>query len=376
MAVLYSERVHALTLTDGDLAGNLLEHARQKGLTPSMAPRTTYKVRAGVPMPFLSGGVITASTIETIQYLEFIQAHRSEFEMLIGAGLFVSHFPQAFVYGGTFRADDNTARILQRWPASYWDFGRGLPLQDAQVVASFQGYLAFLAGMAQQQHAILGTWSLDFQHQLMMAVDELSQGGPIAAKPSWDKEDTRPRRQATEVALANSVLEQFLPAVDDLSFHDILELRNSCKSEIKGFQVSIQKLATTIELAGSPAEQASELRDRISADVEPAVRDLEAKLLSARWGLLKGLPTKLGLATVATMAVRFFASGVPSDIVTLLTAAVTTGAAAASAAVDVKLQRNELLREHQWSMVFRLTQLVRRKISEKERLANPFNVAP
>lgn len=292
--------------------------------------------------------------------------------MLTDENVFVSHFPEGYSYGGTFRPDGNATRALQRWPPSYWDFGRGLPLPDQQTVASFQGYLAFLARVAQEQHAMLGTWSLDFQHQLIGAVEQLWDGGSISAQPLWDKQDMRPRRQITELAVANRILERYLPAVDDLTFHDVLELRDRCAPQLKSFQVSIQKLATSINLIQSPIATLSEIEDRISADVEPAILDLEAKLESAKWNLIKSLPTKIGLTTAVTMAVNFFASGFPVDIKALLGA----GAGGLSAVADTVVDRNQILREHQWSMVFRLTRLVRRKIQDRQRRQDPFNVGP
>jgi hypothetical protein len=312
-----------------------------------------------------------ASTTEAMHYLEFVRANIDDMAMLAKANVFVSHFPDGFMFAGTFRPDENTTRVLGRWPASYWDFARDLPLTDQQIVASFQGYLTFLASMAQQQRAILGTWSLDFQHQLIGAVEQLENGGPISTEPLWDKQDMRPKRQATEMALANRILERYLPAVDDLTFHDVLELRDRCASELKNFQISIQKLATGISLTQCPSATASEINDRISADVEPAIRDLEAKLSSARWNLIKSLPSKVGLTTAVTMAVTFFASGFPADIKTLLAVAAAGAATAASTAGDAVVDRKQLLREHQWSMVFRLTKLARRKMLDQQRRRDP-----
>jgi hypothetical protein len=137
----------------------------------------------------LGGGVLVPSTTEALQYLEFVKTNYDDLAMLAKADVFVPHFPEGFLYGGTFRADKNTLRVLRRWPASYWDFGRDLPLPDQQTVASFQAYLGFIAATAQQQRAALGAWSLEFHQELMRAIEQLAQGGgPISAKPFWDRQ--------------------------------------------------------------------------------------------------------------------------------------------------------------------------------------------
>jgi hypothetical protein len=377
MAALYSEHVHALTLTDRTLLEKSLDHARAHGIPKSKDSRRTRIATAGVPISIFGGGSPVAATPEALQYLEFVQANFDDLVMLTKAKVFISHFPDAFGYGGTFRPDDNTSRTLQRWPPSYWDFGRSLPLPGEQSVASFRGYLTFLAGLAQQQRAILGTWSLDFQHQLIGAVDQLADGGPISTQPLWTKQVVRPRRHATAVALANRILDRTLPAVDDLSFHDVLELRDRCASERKSFQVSIQKLATEIDLTRSPVEIASDISDRISVNVEPALRELEAKLTSAKFSIIKSSSTKVGVTTAVTMAVSLFVSGLPSDIKTRLTTLAAGGLAAAALTVDDPIvDHRQLSREHQWSMVFQFTKLARRKIQYNQHRRDPFRVGP
>jgi len=92
--------------------------------------------------------------------------------------------------------------------------------------------------------------------------------------------------------------------------------------------------------------------------------------------LIKSAASKAGLMTAVTMAVSFFGSGFPADIKTLLTAAAVGTAAAATTIGDATVDRSQLLREHQWSMVFRLTKLVRRKVQEQQRRRDPFNVGP
>jgi hypothetical protein len=163
MAALYSRRVHALTLTDNALIEGYLETSRLLGIANSKESRKTFRIQAPRPLSIFGGGVMMPSTLEAIQYLEFAQSNLDDLKMLAKANVFVSHFPTGFSYGGTFQPDENTARSIQRWPASYWDFSRKLPLSHQTTVAGFQGYLAFIAGLAQEQNAILGTWSLDFQ---------------------------------------------------------------------------------------------------------------------------------------------------------------------------------------------------------------------
>ena len=69
MAVLYSERVHSLTLTDRTLLESFLEHARQRGLASSKGSRQTYRTTLSEAVPILGAGVPVASTTEAMAVL-------------------------------------------------------------------------------------------------------------------------------------------------------------------------------------------------------------------------------------------------------------------------------------------------------------------
>jgi hypothetical protein len=365
LAVLYEKRVHVLTLLDQRLIASFLD------ALPDVAPQPVApQLRVADPVvrvPILGGGVPVPSTPNMADYLRFVQQHREELDLLVSEGLLTSDFPQGFAFGGTFRADAKILRVLERWPPSYWDFAQSLPLGAQERVAAFQGHLCFIAMIAQQAGLGLGTWSWDFQEALWTSVQQLAEGGPISAEPTPLATDAIGQRHLVETGLAHTVLERYVPRVDDLPVVVILELKRRYAAELGRFHEGLRQLATQVDLSQAPARISGQLQDLATRHVDPAVKDLEQSLGMARWDFLKKLATKEPIAAGIGLGIAGM-TGVPFDVGALLKA---TGAAVAVAAAETVVDRKKAFTTSQWSILFRLTKLQRTK---PERA--PLSIAP
>jgi hypothetical protein len=356
LGVLYSKRVHVLTLLDDTLLESYLADEQPKQIPPSQP-----KLRAndfGPHVPILGVGVPVPSTANALEYLRFVQENRADLSLLIGEGVLTSDFPQAFSFGGTFRADPKVLRALDRWPPSYWDFLQSLPLEAHQRAASFQGHLCFIASIAQQTGLGLATWSWDFQEVLWNAVSQLAEGGPISSEPLPLSSESASQRRLVETGLAQVVLERYVPRVDDLPITEILELKRKYAAELERFHEAVRQLATHVDLAQAPAQVKGQIQDLVAREVDPAVSDLYVTLGGARLDFFKKLLGKEPIAAgigVVIAAVR----GSPFDIA----AALGTAGAAATAAFETAIDRRKALTASHWSILFRLKKLQRRKSS-------------
>ena len=242
------------------------------------------------------------------------------------------------------------------------------------TVAAFQSYLCFIMATAQRSGLGLSTWSLDFQQALWTSVSQLADRGPISMEMPGPPPGKLEQRSFAEVQLANVALERYLPRVDDLPFSEILELRRKYPSELEAFRVGVQKVSTEVDLTRSPAEMNLQLQDLVSRHVDSAVHDLEASLTSARWNLVRNLATKESLATTALgvfLGVAVFPQA-PLDV----SAKLGLATAGLGAILTSEIERANLLRASQWSILFRLTRLKRAKLEQKKRGQDPFSVGP
>src|SRR2546426_9753779 len=91
LAVLYSRRVHVLTLLDDTLVESFLA-----GEPPQETSASQPNLRAGelgARVPILGVGVPVPSTAKSLEYLRFVHEHREDFSVLIGEGVLTSDFP-------------------------------------------------------------------------------------------------------------------------------------------------------------------------------------------------------------------------------------------------------------------------------------------
>ncbi len=357
MAVLYTRRVHVLTLLDQELVESFAAQSSAQPLEKSIERLAPPRLVVGQRVPVGGGGVPVPSTPKVSEYLSFIRQNLEDFSLLVSEGLLTSDFPKAFGFGGTFSADANVRRVCERWPPSYWDFLQSLPLDPPVRLASFQGHLCFVASIAQQLGVGLATWSLDFQTALWTSLAQLAEGGPISSSQNEQFITDSDKLGHIETALAHTVLERYVMRVDDLPFEMIIELRRKCAPELDRFRHGIQQVAAEVDIDQAPEKMGLQLQDVVSRRIDPAVQALEAAMTSARLDLLKNLSRKdSGIVGGMGFAIAV-AAGAPFDIGAALGAVAATIPPLISMAVD----REKALRASNWAILFRLNRLQRKR---------------
>jgi len=357
MAVLYTPRVHVLTLLDQSLVESYsAQAAAQSPDKPGERP-PVRPPNVGQKVPVLGVGVPVPSTRKASEYLAFIEQNREEFSLLVSEGVLTSDFPKAFEFGGTFHADTNIRRVSERWPPSYWDFLQSLPLDPQTSLASFQGHLCFVASLAQQLGVGLATWSLDVQTALWTSVAQLAEGGPISSGQSEQLTTDSERRGYMETALAHAILERYVPRVDDLPFGVIIDLRKRCAPELERFRSGLQQVAAEVDVSQAQGKLDLQLRDVVSRRIDPAVQALHAAMSAARLDLVKNFAVKESPIVAGIGFAIAAAVGVPFDISAALGAAAATISPLVSMAVD----RQKALQASNWAILFRLNRLQRKR---------------
>ncbi len=373
MAVLYSERVHVLTLLDRGLLDSYIAHPRPEVQDARQAARLYHPSSPSERAACASFGVPQPLTDASLEYLKFVSDNYDDLSLLAREGVLVSHFPKVYSHGGTFRADRNILRTFARWPPSYWHFTYSPgPLPPEPLIAAFQGHLCTIGIIAQQEGLGLSTWSWDFQQAMWDSVAQLREGGPITmVAPEFPPRNIS-ERGLTETHLAQTVLERYLPRSDDLPFPEILELRHRYASELKAFQVGVRRLATEIELDQVPANLNLQIEDILFQHVDPAVHELDAALTGARWNILKNLTGGASVTRAAIGVGIALFSGAPFDI----SAALGAGSAVVGAVVESEVEKANRLRSSQWALLFHLTKYQKRKVEEAKRRHDPFSAGP
>jgi hypothetical protein len=158
--------------------------------------------------------------------------------------------------------------------------------------------------------------------------------------------------------LGQTVLERHLPSAEDLPIEDLLKIRETRDSELEAFRISLRELASCIDVTQEPNDLELQVRDLVASHVDPALRDLRAALNSSRLDILKkisrpweGLPASVIPATIA------YARGAPLE----LSAAVALIGKIASGLIEGSIERKQILRGSQWSILLQFEKLTSKK---------------
>jgi hypothetical protein len=120
----------------------------------------------------------------------------------------------------------------------------------------------------------------------------------------------------SEAILAN------VPYFENISFKDILNLRQHCESELQAFRIETRKLATDITFKNSDVEKGKEILDIVSKEITPIICELERKIKLSRKKWAKRLIDKsTSVETLASLVSTLFA-GLPLHYGLLIAAGV------------------------------------------------------
>jgi hypothetical protein len=207
----------------------------------------------------------------------------------------------------------------------------------------FTLYLASLSILAERIGVGLMSWSLPFQNAVWAARKLLLTDDASVLRIG--------ERRSLEARLGTAALARYLPAADDLPFEEILEIRQRYAAELEGFRTGIRELVTQIDPTKPPADVDLALHDLVTSKIDPAIRNLQSALYSARLDVLKKVGQSWNSLAQATVPfVLSFAAGAPlsvSGIVALL-------GPIAGAAIEAEVERRKLLHASQWSILLKL----------------------
>lgn len=157
-----------------------------------------------------------------------------------------------------------------------------------------------------------------------------------------------------ESLLGTTILETYLPVVDDLPIDEILTFRSKHEAELEGFRSGVSELSTSIDLTKPVREIERQAQDLVRSKVNPAIRDLKAKLKISRLDALqkigKSWKSMAGLTFSATIAAL---AGAPIDLVGVAGLIGSLGLTL----VDRKIEKRKILHASQWAAVLRLSEL-------------------
>jgi hypothetical protein len=215
------------------------------------------------------------------------------------------------------------------------------PLQEVQL--KFFAYLLAVADATFGAEGCPFVWTDPVLQNAMWAVHKI-----------LSDTDSGQRRRSPEDLLGANIVQTYLPAVYDLPVDQILEFRTKHESELEAFRSGITELAATIDVTQSPEAVRSQAQDLIRTRVNPAVRDLRAKLKIARLEVLqrigKSWQSLASLAFSTTIAVL---AGAPLAYGGLAGLAGTIG----HTVFDGAIERRKLMHASQWAALIQFDDL-------------------
>jgi hypothetical protein len=142
--------------------------------------------------------------------------------------------------------------------------------------------------------------------------------------------------------------------VDDLPTEEILEIRRKRRPELERLQSSLAELATKVDPTGPHATIDLQIHDLVAGKVDPAVRDLDSALYSARMEALKKIGQSMeSLAGAVIPLVMSVAVGAHTDVKG--PASVLGGIL--GPLIGGEIERHRILNASQWSILLRLKKL-------------------
>jgi hypothetical protein len=212
-------------------------------------------------------------------------------------------------------------------------------------IAFYAGMLASLATIFESRGIAPITFSPVFQNAHWAAREA------FALEPDLAVQDTRRTAQAR---LAQVAFERHLPMVDDLPTEEILEIRRKRRPELERLQSSLAELATKVDPTGPHATIDLQIHDLVAGKVDPAVRDLDSALYSARMEALKKIGQSMeSLAGAVIPLVMSVAVGAHTDVKG--PASVLGGIL--GPLIGGEIERHRILNASQWSILLRLKKL-------------------
>lgn len=204
------------------------------------------------------------------------------------------------------------------------------------------------------------SWQSERSGIAVLCVSKLHQQAVWAARDLFglaDDGDVIAERRLIQAKVGDTVIQRYLPDVDSMHFEDILELRTKCNDELTAFRIGLSEIAAQVDTTQPIERQRLQIEDVISTKVDPAVRNLEVALWSARADILKKVtPSWDSLARATVPFVISVAVGAPMNIQAAL-AAIGGFVAIAGPFIESEVDRRKLLHASQWTILLKLKKL-------------------
>ncbi|PWT99843.1 MAG: hypothetical protein C5B51_26390 [Terriglobia bacterium] len=154
--------------------------------------------------------------------------------------------------------------------------------------------------------------------------------------------------------LGQAIVERYLPVVDDLPCAEILEIRRKSHPELEALRSGMAEMVAQLDFAVTPEIHRIQVQDLVAARIDPAVRDLQSKIYSARMDALKRIGQSWD--SFAKMMVPFalsYAAGAPLNI----SAALSAIGPFLSGVIEYQSEKRKLLHASQWAILLKLKKL-------------------
>ena len=379
-AALYADGIHALTIPNFDAATDLINALVRRA---KAAPNLNY------------------AAARIIQYANFARDNGADLRLLQAEGLLSAPSSSLMALPGTFMVASVrvAGEIISGWigdrsavellfnatrdlPPSFMDLAPlalvlpevalpvPAPLVDTNTIQAFETilrdnmlewriattmiYLLVVNVVSETTGIATLSWSKTFRDALA------SVRGPYLEKCAIPQEYLALRR-TSQSNLAQCILRQHLPRVDDLPLEEILEVRRKHRGELKAFRLGVDELAAQVDLTATPQKMRLQIADLVFSRVSPAIRDLESSIQATRIEALKkmgkfweSLP-KMAAATTPLLVSHTF--GAPLDVQVAVGALGGLLAAVGEPLFEAKQERKKLLNASQWSLMLRLSKM-------------------
>lgn len=386
-AVLYAEQINVLTVLDFDFAEKLCEQKPE-----SIQRQITETTGAVLRNTFLADRIL--------DYFKFVKSKKSDLQLLINEGLLntLTTSYQAvytddkisleFSYPGN---NETIAKVMDVWlqgiegneesvharlcdlalhslkfcPPSFFDLEALDILRELEherpnfylelkklitskpwlyLVPVMMYYCARLTACAEQAGSCLLTWSKPWQETIWSFREYF-------ASTTSNSIELLNRRSSVEAKLGHTVLDRYIPSMEDFEFEEIIRLRKFRAPELEAFRVSVAELATQIDIDSPLDNSEIQIQDLVKSKVDPAIRDLKAALdISRMDSFVKVGKSWKSIASGLIAASLSFAAGTPLDVSAILGA----GSMIAGPLLEGVLEHRKLQRASQWSFLLRL----------------------
>lgn len=163
------------------------------------------------------------------------------------------------------------------------------------------------------------------------------------------------KRSNAEIALTQEIVHLYVPAIHSLPLPEILNLRVKCDSELSNFRSGVIELAASMDYCQSPTDIQRQADNLVATRINPAVRELKAKLKNARIDALQKIGcSPQSISTMAVSATVNLALGYP--IAKSALAGVACGIIG-SLLLEGELERQKLRNASQWSVLLEFEDL-------------------